>query len=73
MKNKESIWLQVFKPSTLITGVIVIIFIIMAIVASTAPNANDSFFDICADAIKILCGGLAGAIAGEKYAEKEKK
>ena len=59
-----------FKPSTLITLVIIIVFIILALVASMKPDANNAFFNVSTDAIKILVGALAGAVAGEKYVEK---
>ena len=64
---------HIFKPSTMITILIVFIFTIMAFVAVFSPEANSSFFEIAKDSIKILCGALAGAVAGEKYVEKEKK
>ncbi|MBI2140778.1 hypothetical protein HYU14_07690 [Candidatus Woesearchaeota archaeon] len=64
---------HLFKPSTLISAVILVIFIILAIVASTNPNANTSFFQISQDAIKILVGALAGAVAGERYVQKGDK
>jgi len=64
-------WERLYEPSTLIFFALVIFGIIFAYVATTNPNANESFFETCSNAIKLLCGALAGAFAGEKFGKKE--
>ena len=61
---------HVFKPSSLITILLVLIFIILAIVSSSQPDVSKDFYEIISSAIKILAGALAGAVAGERYTEK---
>ncbi len=57
-----------FKPSSLIAILMFIIFILMAF----CPNQSQSFYQIAEDAIKVLSGALAGAVAGERIKGKSK-
>ena len=61
-----------FKPSSLITFLLALIFIVLAIVTSGNEHVSKDFYEIISSSMKILAGALAGAVAGEKYVEADK-
>lgn len=63
---------HLFKPSSMITFLLIVIFVLLAIVTIDGSQNTEKFYEIVSSSIKILAGALAGAVAGEKYAGDKK-